>query len=535
MLVNMGCAAIAAVSHAGKIDKPRFSGKVASFVQSTASGDIHKQLPPVTFKREKARGLVATIHLTKPLQAIEGIGSSLTESSAYVLAHLSESTRKQVLDACFGRSGADFTLSRVPVGACDFSVKGNFSYDDVDGDLELNHFSLAPDQRGFEGAKDPHYALMPLIKDAVARQPKLRLIASPWTAPAWMKDNHAFYAQGRGGKLLPQHYGTFGRYMAKYFDAYRKEGVTFWGLTPENEVLGNGGQWESMEFTPESLRDYIKLGLGPELAKTGYGDLKILAFDHNRGPEALDFARAIFSDPEASRFTWGTAVHWYSNTASVRPDILDALHAIHPNKKLMHTEGCIETISRPEHTTNGVFHGWKNDAWWWKEDATDWGFYWASDKEKPDHPKYAAVHRYVRDMIEGFNHHFSGWIDWNLVLDKRGGPNHVNNFCAAPIMIDTAREEIYYTPLFYAMAHFSRYLKPGDRILKVDMATPGLGPDDFHLTAAVSKDGRQLTVFSLNKSHQAVTYHLQVGDKSAAIAIPANAIQTLRVNASSLK
>ena len=534
--------AMASVALAGERPSLRYvpqelmGRKLADFVQTSASGDRFRVMPPARFKKGRpGRGVVVAVHPSQPRQTLEGIGGAMTESSAFVLAQLPKARRDELLDRFFGPAGANFTMARVPIGACDFSVEGKFSYDDTRGDMVLEHFSIAPDQRGFRDAKDPAYALLPLIKDALARQPKLRIVASPWTAPAWMKDNQDWYGQGRGGSLLPEHHDTFARYMVKYLQAYRSEGVKIWGVTPVNEPLGNGGQWESMEFTGQTMRDYIGGHLGPQLAAHGFAGVKVIQFDHNRDANAIRFAETLLGDPAASAYVWGTGLHWYSTTSSANATIMEQLHEHFPAKAILHTEGCVDGIGTEDSSPKGAFLGWKNDAWWWAEGATDWGYYWAPAEEKAAHPKYAPVHRYARDLVEGLNHWFVGWIDWNIVLDKRGGPNHVNNFCGAPIMVDTGTGECHVTPLYCVMAHFSRYLRPGDRIVKVETSAPGIPAGDFLATAAVSQSRKDLVVIAFNRSAKTVSYSIQVGGSSAPVTIPGNSIQTLRFKLAELE
>ncbi len=516
--------------------RERLRPQLTDFVQTSAAGDRLKPMPPVRFvKGTPNSGIVVNVDPASPRQTLEGIGGALTEASAFVLANLPRQKRDWILDRCFRAEGANFTMARVPIGACDFSVKGKYSYDDAPGDTALEHFSIGPDKQGFKGAQDASYALLPLIQDALARQPRLKILASPWTAPAWMKDNGDWYGKGKGGSLLPEHYDTFASYMVKYLEAYKTEGVTIWGVTPENEPLGNGGQWESMEFTAVTMREYIQKHLGPQLATQGFSTVKIIGYDHNRDANAVEFAEAALGDPATAAFVWGTGLHWYSTTNSANSDLLDQLHRRFPSKALLHTEGCIDGIGTEVNSPNGHFLGWKNDGWWWTEGATDWGYDWAPSEERPAHPKYAPVHRYARDLVEGLNHWFVGWVDWNLVLDRQGGPNHVNNFCGAPVMVDTAAEEVYFTPLYYVMAHFSHYLQPGDSIVQVKTSAPGLKADDFHATAALSKDKRSLVVIAFNKSGCPVSYTLQVGDSHASVTIPENAIQTLRFSTGALR
>ena len=519
-----------------QMPKQLFGPKLADFVQTSAGGDRFKAMPPVKFlKGQAGGGIVVTVTPTATRQTFEGIGGALTESSAYVLANVSKEKRDLILDYFFSPRQANFTMARTHIGACDFCVKGKYSYDDFPGDVSLEHFSIAPDKQGFAGTKDPNYSTLSLIKDALARQPQLKIVASPWTAPAWMKDNNDWYSKGsngRGGSLLPTNYDTFARYMVKYLKAYNAEGVNIWAVTPENEPWGNGGQWESMEFPAENMRDYIKENLGPQMASNGLSGVKIICFDHNRGDDAVKYVETVLGDPVAASYVWGTGLHWYGTTISASTETMDQIHDRFPTKAILHTEGCIDSIGSKDNSPNGSFLGWKNDAWWWTNGAADWGWYWAS---KETHPKYAPVHRYARDIVDGLNHWFVGWIDWNIVLDKNGGPNHANNLAAAPIMVDTDSGDVYITPLFYIMAHFSRYLHPGDSIVQVDTATPGLGPDDFHATAAISRDKKTLTVIAFNKAKQPLTYNIQVDGFHAPVTIPENAIQTLRFDLNKLK
>ena len=495
-------------------------------LQSSAAGDRLKSIPPLVFRSGKAtKGPVATIHLEAPRQRVLGVGGALTEASAFVLAHLPADRRGHLLDELFGPGGADLSLARLPIGACDFCVKGKFSYDDVPGDTALTHFSLAPDQAGFPDALDPHYALLDLIRDARTRNPALKLLASPWTAPSWMKDNGAWYGEGRGGRLLPEHQATYARYLVRYLQAMAAEGLPVWGLTPENEPLGNGGQWESMEFTADAMQGFIRDHLGPALAGAGLGGVRLIQYDHNRDAHALAFARATLGDPATARFVWGTGLHWYGSTVDSRTDLLDQLRRDYPGKALLHTEGCVDAIGTEANAPGGRFRGWQDDAWWWAAEAQDWGYTWAPPAEKKDHPPYAPVHRYARDLIEGFNHGFCAWLDWNLVLDQRGGPNHVGNFCAAPVMVDLRSGTIYRTPLLDVLIHASRCLRPGSRVVPVDL--PPRTP--LRLLATLSPDRRVLAILAFNPSASPQRWSLRLGRRTAETTLPPNALQSFRV------
>ncbi len=464
-------------------------------------------------------------------QTIDGFGGSFTESAAYILSYLGESERASLIDAYFGPSGADYTLSRTHVGSCDFSVAGNYSYAPSAAE-NLADFSVAEDKKGFADTpapsqagygglydglspENPSYDLLPLIKEALEAKPDLRIIASPWTAPNWMKSNNGWY----GGDLKAANYSTYADYIAKYLAAYRDEGVDIWAVTPVNEPHGNGGQWESMTLPAASESAFIADNLGPAMAAAGFGGVKILGYDQNRdGVE--EYARGILGNPAAAAYTYGTAVHWYESSNLTFNAALDAVHGEFPDKAILHTEGCIDSLGDDE----PLYSWWQDDGWWWNENATEWGYYWAGDKSL--HPKYTPVHRYARNIIEGLNHWLTGWVDWNLVLDKRGGPNHVANFCGAPVMVDPADGTVYYTPLYDVMRHVSRFVRPGDRVMNAVAYAPGLDPDALHAAAVLNADGK-FTVIVLNTSKEALEYDILAGSQTIRASIPANAIQTL--------
>jgi glucosylceramidase len=288
-----------------------------------------------------------------------------------------------------------------------------------------------------------------------------------------------------------------------------------------------------MHFTPETQRDFIVNHLGPTLAATGNGGVKLLIFDQNRdGLE--EWADAILSDPEATPYIYGSAVHWYESTFKVYEDVLERVHDRYPDFAIIHTEGTIDDLGKP--AGGGIMDperftetGWfGDDAFWWNENATDWAYTatWAPNVE--DHPVYTPVHRYARNIIVSLNHWMEGWIDWNIVLDRDGGPNHVGNFCGAPIMIDTETGEVYYTPIFDVLAQFSRTIRPGDRAVQTETFLDGLGADALHASATINGDGL-VSVQVLNTTKAPVPFQLQVGVETADVVIPANALQTVRV------
>ena len=485
-------------------------------------------------------------------QTLSGIGTSFTESSAFVLAHLEDNKRTEVMNAIFSEQGANFSLTRTPIGATDFSVEGKYSYADVEHDTALKHFSIAVDYDGFEskqypGIKDEAYDVLPMIQQALEIKKQqndsdFRIIASAWTAPPWMKDIEVWYQpgsaknnyNGTGGSLRPEYSGTFADYIVRYLDAYKMQGIDIWGLTPVNEPLGNNGQWESMHFTPESQRDFIKDYLGPKLHSGGYNEVQLFMLDHSRD-HLEQWADAIYTDPDSSKYVSGAAVHWYESTFKVYEETLDRVHDKYPQYSIIHTEGCIDDLGKD--APAGVLDpkgykesGWfNNDDFWWNDNASDWAYSvtWQG-VNAADHPIYTPVHRYARNIIVSLNHWVTGWIDWNIVLDQRGGPNHVGNYCGAPIMIDVASGYVYYTPVYHVLAQLSRTIRPGDRALKTEKYLEKLEQDAIHASSSIN-DAGLLSVQVLNTTKNAVDYVLQIGSQHADVTIDANALTTIQI------
>tara|TARA_B110000090_G_scaffold33916_1_gene36603 strand:+ start:120 stop:1559 length:1440 start_codon:yes stop_codon:yes gene_type:complete len=461
--------------------------------ETSASGAKLEQR--TEFTKSESAGVLRILP-EKKFQIITGFGGSFTESSAHLLNGLSPTKRKEVLDAYFSDEGARYSLTRTHMNSCDFSLS-QYSYAPIADDPLLEHFSVEKD-------KD---AIIPMIQDAMAASTDgFKIISSPWTAPPWMKDNNRYV----GGKLLPKYYDTWALFFSKYLTAYQKEGIDIWGFTVENEPLGNGNNWESMHYTPEEMNDFVIHHLGPKLEADKH-DAKILGYDQNRGEELKEWIDAMYENEESTKYFAGTAVHWYSSTYDYFGESLQYAHHAAPDKYIINTEACIDS----------EIPKWQDDQWYWSKEATDWGWDWAPEKDKYLHPKYAPVHRYARDIIGCLNNWVDGWIDWNMVLDKQGGPNWFENWCVAPVLVDIETDEVYYTPIYYTMAHFSKFIRPGAVII-------GLEIDDKTLqaTAAQNPDGT-IAIVVFNEDNRAKTFTIKLNGSSKSISIEPQAIQTL--------
>ncbi len=462
--------------------------------ETSVNGNSLKKI--TTFSDSK-NPITITLNPEEKFQTITGFGGAFTESSAYLVNKLSEANSKKIMNAYFGADGANYSLTRTHINSCDFSLK-HYAYAMVDGDKNLEHFSIEEDKNN---------NLIPMILQAKAISKEgFKIIASPWTSPPWMKDNKNWV----GGKLLSEYYDTWALYFSKYIDAYKKEGIDIWGVTVENEPHGNGNNWESMLFSPQEMTSFVQNHLGPILEKDGKSNIKILGYDQNRAA-IKEWVDEMYKDEASSKYYSGTAVHWYESTYEVFPEDLQYAHKKAPNKYLIQTEACVDSE---------VPH-WQDDAWYWKKEATDWGWDWASEKDKYLHPKYAPVNRYAVDIIGCLNNWVDGWIDWNMVLDTKGGPNWFKNWCVAPVIVNPETDEVYFTPLYYVMSHFSKFMRPG--AIKI-----GCTIDNKELVAtAVKNPDNSIALVVFNPTDKIQNLEIKLTNQTKHISINAKALQTV--------
>ncbi len=473
---------------------------------------------------------------TTPRQEIIGFGGAITESSSTVLDALPAAARKAAIDAYFSADGSGYTLARTHIASCDFSV-ASYQYS-MTADPTIADFTVAHDEA----------SLIPFIKDAVTSSTgTLKILSSPWSAPAWMKSPAALYvpptaANGYAGTdptLQTQYYDTYALYLSKYIQAYKAEGIDIWAITPQNEPLGNGGNWETMAWSADAMNTFIRDNLGPRLA-TDNLDVKVLVYDHNKGPvdsDYVEWSTGIYADTKTNPLVYGSATHWYGSTIDVFEDSLDAVHALDPSKVILATEGTMDGLTdiAGAPASPAYQYSWMKDDFYWVKNEYDWGYWYATAADKSLHPKYEPVYRYARDIIVGLNHWYVGWIDWNIALDKDGGPNHVSNWCGAGMMVDTTAQTIYYTPIFYVMRHFSKYIRPGAVVLAstVTLApgvsltgADGAATDGLLATVAKNTDGSVIIVV-FNETGAAIDYAVTYDNASVAGSAPAQSLQTL--------
>ena len=408
----------------------------------------------------------------KTFQTFMGIGGAVTDASAEVFAKLSKEKQQEFLNAYYDKDkGIGYSLLRTTIHSSDFS-SGSYTYVE-EGDKELKTFNIDHDKQ----------FRIPLIKQAIKTAGgKITTYVSPWSPPAFMKDSKTML---KGGKLLPEFYQAWANYYAKFIKAYEKEGMPIWGTTIQNEPMATQ-TWESCIYTAEEERDFLKNFLGPTLEKQGLADKKIVVWDHNRDLMGQR-ANVIYSDPEASKYAWGMGFHWYETWNGGAPmfDNVRKVQEAYPSKKLMFTEGCIESFNPAKYQL------------------------WANGE------------RYGEQMINDFNNGTVAWTDWNILLDDKGGPNHVGNFCFAPIHADLKTGDLIYTPSYYYIGHFSKFIRPDAKRISTVVSRSQLLSTTF-----LNADGKMVTVV-MNRSNEKITYNLIIESQKTVVNIPAHAIQTL--------
>ncbi|KAK6112401.1 O-Glycosyl hydrolase 30 family protein [Brugia pahangi] len=398
-------------------------------------------------------------------QTIIGFGGAFTDAAGINIDSLSVSARNHLLQSYFGKTGIQYTIGRVPIASTDFSTHA-YSYDDSPNDFALTNFSLAEEDFKFK---------IPYIKQAVSlTDGVLKLFASPWSAPGWMKTSGQMIGGGTlRGPPNGSYHVTWANHYVKFLETYKKNGVTFWGLTVQNEPVSGidlSYKWQTMYFSPKAEGDFIKNHLGPALRRSEVGrNISLMIMDDQRTQLPI-WADVVLKDMEAAQYISGIAVHWYNDFVPVSQ--LSETHSRHPNKFIFGTEAC--TGFKPfEHSPL----------------LGDW----------------SRGEMYAHDIIQDLSHWMSGWTDWNLCLNLNGGPSFVKNYVDAPIIINATADEFYKQPMFYVMGHFSKFIPPGSVRIELHFY---MKPVLYEGVAFVTPAHQQVLVL-LNRGNKSVTFSVE--------------------------
>ena len=397
-------------------------------------------------------------------QEVSFFGGAITDAVGAVLEGMPPEKAREVIDACFGPRGLGYRAIRTHIDSCDFAT-GQYSAVTDPGDKSLRTFSLARDER----------RILPWIRAACdAAGENLPVMLSPWSPPPFMKTNGS---RNGGGHLKKECYPLWARYLCRYIREYRDRGINVTALSVQNEP--NAAQtWDSCLYTPEEERTFLAEYLYPRLRRAGLGDVDVYIWDHNK--ERL-FDRACAEiDRRTDHMVAGLAFHWYSG------DHFDALRLVRekfPGKKLLFSEGCIE------------YSRFGRD-------------------------QLANAQMYAHDMLGNFRAGMNGFLDWNIVLNEEGGPNHVGNYCEAPLIWNAGTGEVEDKLSYHYIGHFSRYVRPGAQ----RVATTNFS-DRLEVAAFRNPDGTLAVIF-LNRTQRPFPVALRLDGHILPVDLEGNSIAT---------
>jgi glucosylceramidase len=445
----------------------------AAIYQSRQRGGMMEALEPAAFERDpKAENYLINLYPDVTYQEIIGFGGAFTEASAYQFSRMGGQKKAEIIKAYFDpREGLGYNFCRTHIHSCDFSLS-RYTYVEEE-DKELKTFTINRDRK----------YILPFIKAAKqCAGGDLFLFASPWSPPGWMKNNGDIC---HGGRLLDEYYETWAKYFVRYFEEYKKEGIDFFGLTVQNEAIA-WQTWESCEYTAKEEAEFVHSYLKPALKAAGMDDIRIMIWDHNK-ERVYERARDSFAVPGAKDDIWGEAFHWYSGHHFAN---LDMAHEAFPDKPLLLTEFSIGAA--------------------------------AGETAPAPHTSWKGVEIYATELIEDFNHHMAAATIWNLLVDEGGGPFHDRSVGSrAQIVVDPEKDAVILEPTYYAIGHFSRFVKRGAVRIGSSCFTDKL------LTTSFKNPGGELVTVILNRSEERIKLRVRLEGISAPFEPPPHSLSTL--------
>jgi glucosylceramidase len=378
---------------------------------------------------------------------------------------MSEKSQKEIINLYFNKDrGLRYNLGRMAMNSSDFAL-GNYTYVDHN-DMTLSTFNINRERQW----------VIPMIKAAetVAGE-KVSLLVSPWSPPGWMKTNGQM---NHGGSLKKEFYPVWAKYFVRFLDQLKKEDIDVFAVSIQNEPAAVQ-IWDSCIYSAEEEADFALNHLGPALKASNHQDIKVLIWDHNRDI-IQERVRPILKDPKAKEYIWGVAFHWYVSEAF---ENLSAVKEEFPDTHLIFTEGCIE---------GGVKLG-----------------------------EYATGERYMRNMIGDFSHACEAYIEWNLILNMQGGPNHVGNYCDAPIICDPEHDVYHVNSSYHAIGHFSKHIKKG--AVRIDSPTD----HPFVKNVAFKNPSGEIVLIFQNETADETSINIHHGPKTHSVFIDPHSYSTM--------
>lgn len=375
-------------------------------------------------------------------QTLEGFGGAITDSAGYMFSLLDDEQKREVLDRYFGKSGLNYRLVRIPIDSCDFSLE-HFEADSDEKDENFEKFSFDRVEK----------YIIPLLDAAIEHYGEnLEIMLSPWSPPAYMKTNGK---RNNGGSLKKEYNQRWADYICRYIEEYRKRGYKVTKLTMQNEPKAVQ-TWDSCIYTAEQERIFLKDYMYPALVAHHLEDIDIYIWDHNK-ERAFEWAETII-DEDTDKMIKGIAFHWYSGDHF---EALDMIRDRFPDKELLLSEACIEYC---KFNANDYIHN---------------------------------AEKYSHEIIGNFNHGMKTFLDWNLILNEEGGPNHVKNYCDAPFLYDTQNKILMESNIYGHIWHFSHFIEPGAVRIGFSKYT-----DKLEITAFQNRDNIVFILLNRTKEKQ---------------------------------
>ncbi|SEN22739.1 glucosylceramidase [Mucilaginibacter gossypiicola] len=425
---------------------------------------FEQQKEPLTFKTGEAGGTTITVDDKQHYQPIDGFGFALTGGSAMHIIRMSAGSRAALLKNLFAVTGNDIGISylRLSIGASDLNEKV-FSYDDMPNgqtDPTLKHFDLGPDKTD----------VIPVMKQILAINPTIKILGSPWSPPAWMKTNN----DTRGGRLKPDCYPVYAKYLVKYIQGMKANGINIDAITIQNEPLHPGNNPSLLMVAPDEA-DFIKNNLGPAFKAAGI-KTKIIVYDHNA--DRPDYPISILNDPAARKYVDGSGFHLYGGDISALTDV----HNAHPDKNIYFTE---QMTVEPENQST------INIAW----------------------P--------VKRLIIGATRNWSrNVLEWNLAADPEYKPYTDRGgcpMCQGAVTID--KNEVKKNVAYYSVAHASKFVRPGSVRIASNSS------DTLPNVAFKTPDGKKVLIVA-NTGDNAQDFNIKYQGKILAVKLDKGSVGT---------